>query len=68
MDTEERREQRQDDRIQALEEGQKEILALLRPISETYRTATMLGKWVTAMLVFISVCVGIVLSAKQSLK
>lgn len=57
--------QRQDDRIQALEDGQKEILLLLRPIAETYTTASKLGKWFMALLVFISIGFGIVLSLKE---
>lgn len=57
--------QRQDDRISALEDGQKEILELLRPISETYRTASMLGKWVMALAVFISIAIGIIVSLRD---
>lgn len=64
----EREQQRQEDRIVALEKGQQEILNILRPISETYRTATMLGKWSTGLLVLISVIIGIILSIKQIIK
>ncbi len=46
----------------------KEIMDLLKPISDTYRTASMLGKWSMAALVFISVGLGVVLSLKSLIK
>ena len=54
--------QKQEDRIDALEISQKEILEMLRPIADTYRSVELLGKWMMAFLVFVSVSVGIVLS------
>ncbi len=60
--------QNQDDRIKALEKGQEEILNLLRPIAETYTTVTTLGKWGMAVMVFISILIGIVLGARNLLK
>jgi hypothetical protein len=62
-DTEHNR--KQDDRIAALEKGQTEILELLRPISETYKTASTLGKWVMGLLVFLSVGIGVLLGLKE---
>lgn len=59
---------KQESRIIALENGQKEILDLLRPISDTYKTATMIGKWSMAALVFISVLTGTLLSVKDIIK
>lgn len=41
-----------------------EIMELLSPLSETYRTATTLGKWVMAAAVFVSILFGIILSIK----
>lgn len=58
-------EQAQEARIAALEKGQQQILALLGPISETYKTVASLGKWASAILVFISVVVGILLGLKD---
>jgi hypothetical protein len=60
--------QRQNDRIDALEKGQEEILALLRPIADTYSTASTLGKWAMALLVFISITLGVILSIKSIFK
>jgi len=57
--------QKQDDRITALEKGQDEILQLLRPISETYRTANILGKWTMGILVLASVVVGLIVGIKN---
>jgi hypothetical protein len=57
-----------EERITTLEEGQEEILKLLKPISETYSTVSHLGKWVMAILVFISILLGILLGAKNLIK
>lgn len=57
--------QKVEDRITALEEGQKEIIALLKPISQTYTTVSTLGKWSSALLVFISIVIGIILGWKK---
>lgn len=54
--------QKQEDRIGALECSQKEILEMLKPIADTYRSVELLGKWMMAFLVFISVAIGIILS------
>ena len=54
--------QNQEDRIAALEKGQREILELLRPISETYTSVSLMGKWLMAFMVLISILLGIVLS------
>lgn len=57
--------QHQEDRIVALEKGQKEILELLKPISDTYKTATTIGKWTMGALVFASVTVGLLVGIKN---
>jgi hypothetical protein len=43
----------------------EQIMAILKPISETYQTASMLGKWTMAGMVFISVLLGILLSLRS---
>lgn len=58
----------QEKRILALEKGQAEILGLLRPIADTYKTASKLGKWAMALLVFISILLGVILSLRALLK
>ena len=60
--------QRIEDRLCALEKSQQAIYDLLKPISETYTTVTMLGKWSTAILVFISICIGILLGVLRIIK
>ena len=57
--------QRTDDRISALEKGQKEIIDLLKPIAETYTTVSNLAKWLSALLVLISIVIGIILGWKD---
>lgn len=52
-------------RQNTLETNQREILELLKPISETYRTATIIGKWIMAGLVFASVVVGLLVGLKN---
>lgn len=52
----------QERRIGALEAGQKQILELLEPIAETYKTANMLGKWTMGIMVFMSILLGVILS------
>ena len=58
-------EQKHEDRISALEDGQKQIIALLEPISETYKTVSKMGKWLVAFIVFISVIIGILAGLKE---
>lgn len=57
--------QKQEDRITALEKGQQEMLELLRPISETYRTVSSLGKWGMAAAVFVSILIGIIIGLRS---
>jgi hypothetical protein len=57
--------QLQDSRIDALEKGQADILALLKPISETYQTIAVLGRWGSAILVTISIFIGVVLGLRE---
>lgn len=42
-----------------------EIMELLKPMSETYKTASTLGKWLMGAAVFISIMLGIILSLKS---
>ncbi len=44
-----------------------EVMALLQPISETYNTVSRLGKWVTALTVFISIIIGILVGLQKIL-
>ena len=44
------------------ENDMKAIMDLLKPMADTYKTASTLGKWVMAAAVFISIMLGIVLS------
>jgi len=57
--------QKQVARQNKLEDNQNEILSLLRPISDTYRTATTLGKWSMGGLVFLSVIIGLLVGIKN---
>ena len=57
--------QRLEDRVSDLEKGQKEIIDLLKPISETYTTVSTLGKWGSALLVLISIVIGIILGWRK---
>lgn len=45
-----------------------EIKEILKPISETYRTATTIGSWLKGLLVFISVTIGVIMGLKDILK
>lgn len=40
----------------------KEIKEILVPISETYKAVNLLGKWIMALLVFVSILGGIIFS------
>jgi hypothetical protein len=55
----------QDRRLKALEQGQQEILELLRPISDTYKTAGTLMKWTQAILVVVSIIIGILVGISK---
>jgi len=55
------------ERVQKLEDASlqnaaehKLIMEMLKPISETYTTVGLLSKWITAVMVFISIVVGII--------
>lgn len=50
--------------IMTLLTGQGVVLA---PISETYKTATKLGKWLMAVVVFVSIVIGIVTGIQKIL-
>lgn len=51
-----------------LKEQNNKILDVLTPISETYQTTTQVGKWVTGLMVFVSILLGVILSLKSLLK
>lgn len=57
--------QRLRDREEELNEDITEIRAILKPLTETYQTATKMGKWVFALMVFLSILFGIILSFKS---
>lgn len=46
----------------------KDIKDILKPLTETYTTAVVLGKWIMGTLVFISVLIGIILGLKNLFK
>ena len=46
----------------------KEMMELLRPISETYQTVGRMAKWFMALLVFLSVLGGVIIAWKAILK
>lgn len=45
-------------------EDMKQIMTILQPIAETYRTASTLGKWTTSAIVFLSVLFGLLQTIK----
>jgi len=47
------------------DESIKQLRDLLTPLSETYTTATVLGKWLMGFFVLISIILGIVLSFQK---
>lgn len=59
-------------KIQELRQEQqadmKAIRALLEPISETYRAASLMGKWAMAGIVALSIILGIAFSIKDQFK
>lgn len=57
--------QKQDDSIEEILKQITEINVTLKPIAETYRTATIVGKWTMGGAVFISVVIGILLGLKS---
>jgi hypothetical protein len=52
-------------RIRKLEEQNERILRLLEPISNTYKTANTVGKWIMGILVFFSVLIGLIVGIKN---
>lgn len=44
-----------------LEDAIIEIRDILKPISQTYTSASQIGKWMTATAVFVSIVIGVVL-------
>ncbi len=58
-------EREQEARLDRLETAITEIRDILKPISETYTTASTAGKWFMGLMVFISIGIGIVLSLSK---
>lgn len=50
--------------IKEIRENQKQILAILTPISETYQAASTLKKWVNGFFVALATLAGVFLSLK----
>ena len=48
------------DKQQSMSVKQEEMIALLTPISETYKTVGRMAKWIMAFLVFLSVLGGVI--------
>lgn len=57
--------QEQNTELGKLRDDIQEIKDILKPIAETYRTASTLGKWGMGVLVLISVVLGILLAIKN---
>jgi len=54
--------------FKAIHDKLDKMLEALSPIADTYKASTLLIKWSTAIVVFISVCLGVILSIKQIFK
>jgi hypothetical protein len=61
-----------EERISLLENAQlencqqhKEIMDMLKPIARTYDGANLMGKWIMALLVFISILLGVFIGWKN---
>ena len=74
MEIEAVKNQERDDRLLALEKYSEslelkltEIRLLLKPIAETYTTVSSMGKLLTAVAVFISIIIGIIIGLKTIL-
>lgn len=54
--------------VTELREEIAEIKEILKPISDTYRTATTIGSWTKGLLVFISVSLGVIMGMRDIFK
>ncbi len=63
-DAEEERRKRHEDVMKMLEK----MVETNKPMLETYKTATTLGKWMMAAAVFVSICIGIIIALKDFIK
>lgn len=43
----------------------EEVMSILKPIAETYTSASTMGKWLMGLAVFISIVLGILFSIKS---
>ncbi len=57
--------QEQNEELAKLSKDIKDLQDIMRPIAETYRTVSALGKWSMAGLVFLSVLIGILLGIRN---
>ncbi len=55
----------QGEMINEIRENQKQILLILTPISDTYRAATTLRKWLNGFFVAIATLAGVFLSIRE---
>jgi hypothetical protein len=46
----------------------QELKEIIKPMAETYAAAVRIGKWTSALVVFISIMLGISLALKELLK
>ena len=53
------------ERLIAIENNQRTMADILKPMNESYQLAIRFGKWVSGVLVFISIAIGIILSLKD---
>lgn len=60
--------QKQDDRIKALEEGQGKILAILEPMADNYMATLILGKWFMGAMLFLGTLISIGIGIKTLIK
>lgn len=57
-----------DDSEEERRKRHEEVMSTLKPLVETYKTATQMGKWLMGIAVFISIMLGIILSLKSFIK
>lgn len=55
------------DTVERITRNHEEVMGFLRPISETYNTVSVLGKWMTAVAIFISIIIGIITGLQKIL-
>lgn len=58
-DLDQLRTERADD-MEKIDKGMKKLADILEPIAQTYASASLVGKWIMAVAVFVSVVLGII--------